>query len=138
MITASDGRLSCQPLSLPPPGGANWVRWRLRPRSRPPHRELEDGRGDGETCGARECEVSRYSPRTACTRMLEGGDGLSVVATILGGSPANAAVMAKRYGHIGDTARRTAVAVLDSTDVELDKRGHKIGRNSPPPKNPIF
>ena len=75
---------------------------------------------------------------TACTRMLEGGAPLSVVATILGWSAATTAIMAKRYGHIGDTARRTAVAVLDTSDVKLDKRGHKIGHNSPPPKNPIF
>ena len=75
---------------------------------------------------------------TACTRMLEGGAPLSVVATILGWSAATTAIMAKRYGHIGDTARRIAVAVLDTSDVKLDKRGHKMGHNSPPPKNPIF
>ena len=75
---------------------------------------------------------------TACTRLLEGGAPLSGVATILGWSAATTAIMAKRYGHIGDTARRTAVAVLDTSDVKLDKRGHKMGHNSPPPKNPIF
>ena len=67
--------------------------------------------------------------------MLEGGHGLSVVATILGWSAATTAVMAKRYGHIGDTARRAAVAVLDTSDVKLDKGGHKMGHNFPPTEN---
>lgn len=45
--------------------------------------------------------------------MLEGGVPLSVVASILGWSPATTARMAKRYGHIGQVALRQAVAVLD-------------------------
>jgi hypothetical protein len=45
--------------------------------------------------------------------MLEGGVRLSVVASILGWSPATTARMAKRYGHIGQVAQRHAVAVLD-------------------------
>jgi hypothetical protein len=50
---------------------------------------------------------------TCVTRMLEGGVPLSVVASILGWSPATTARMAKRYGHIGQVALRQAVAVLD-------------------------
>jgi len=50
---------------------------------------------------------------TCVTRMLEGGVPLSVVASILGWSPATTARMAKRYGHIGQVAQRQAVAVLD-------------------------
>ena len=72
---------------------------------------------------------------TACTRMLEARVPLSVVATILGWSAATTAVMAKRYGHIGDTARRAAVAVLDTSDVKLDEGGHKMGHTLPPTKN---
>jgi hypothetical protein len=45
--------------------------------------------------------------------MLEGGVPLSVVASILGWSPATTARMAKRYGHIGQVAQRQAIAVLD-------------------------
>ncbi len=73
---------------------------------------------------------------TACTRMLEGGAPLSVVATILGWSAATTAIMAKRYGHIGDTARRAAVAVLDTSAHKLDAGGHKMGHNSLPPRSP--
>ena len=51
---------------------------------------------------------------TCVTRMLEGGVPLSVVASILGWSPATTARMAKRYGHIGQVAQRQAVAVLDA------------------------
>ena len=68
---------------------------------------------------------------TACTRMLEGGVPLSVVATILGWSPATTAIMAKRYGHIGDAARPSAVAVLDRADLESPETGHKIGHSFP-------
>jgi integrase len=50
---------------------------------------------------------------TCVTRMLEGGVPLSVVASILGWSPATTARMARRYGHIGQVALREAVAVLD-------------------------
>ena len=66
---------------------------------------------------------------TACTCMLEGGSPLSVVANVLGWSAATTAIMAKRYGHIGDTARRAAVAVLDTSAHKLDAGGHKIGHN---------
>lgn len=51
---------------------------------------------------------------TCVTRMLEGGVPLSVVASILGWSPATTARMAKRYGHIGQVAMRKAVEVLDT------------------------
>ena len=50
---------------------------------------------------------------TACTRMLEGGVPLSVVAALLGWSPATTARMVKRYGHISDSAQRGAVALLE-------------------------
>jgi integrase len=50
---------------------------------------------------------------TLVTRRLEGGVPLSVVASILGWSPATTARRAKRYGHIGQAAQRQAVALLD-------------------------
>jgi integrase len=52
---------------------------------------------------------------TCVTRMLEAGAPLSVVASILGWSPATTVRMAKRYGHIGDVAQRQAVSLLDAT-----------------------
>jgi hypothetical protein len=66
--------------------------------------------------------------------MLEGGVPLSVVASILGWSPATTVRMAKRYGHIGQIAQRQAVAVLDAkpkpkkrSESGTGRRGHKIG-----------
>jgi integrase len=48
---------------------------------------------------------------TACTRMLERGASLPIVASIMGWSPSTTAKMAKRYGHIGSQVQR---AVLDT------------------------
>jgi integrase len=59
---------------------------------------------------------------TCVTRMLEGGVPLSVVASILGWSPATTARMAKRYGHIGQVAQRQAVAVLDAKPKKSTKK----------------
>jgi integrase len=50
---------------------------------------------------------------TGCTRMLENGTSFAVVATLMGWSPATTVRMAKRYGHIGQTALRTAVETID-------------------------
>jgi integrase len=59
-------------------------------------------------------EVRFHDLRHTCvTRMLEGGVPLSVVASILGWSPATTARMAKRYGHIGQPAMRQAMAILE-------------------------
>jgi integrase len=59
-------------------------------------------------------EVRFHDLRHTCvTRMLEGSVPLSVVASILGWSPATTARMAKRYGHIGQVAMRQAVEVLE-------------------------
>jgi integrase len=59
---------------------------------------------------------------TCVTRMLEGGVPLSVVASILGWSPATTARMAKRYGHIGQVALRQAVDVLDAKPPKKTKK----------------
>jgi integrase len=71
---------------------------------------------------------------TCVTRMLEGGAPLSVVASILGWSPATTVRMAKRYGHIGQVALRKAVEILDEKPKKTGrstKRGHKIGHTQP-------
>jgi len=49
---------------------------------------------------------------TGCTRMLEAGVPFSVVATIMGWSVSTNVRMAKRYGHIGQSAQRLAVDAL--------------------------
>ena len=54
---------------------------------------------------------------TGCTRMLEGGVPFSVVSDIMGWSASTAVRMAKRYGHIGHSARREAVDKLASATV---------------------
>jgi integrase len=50
---------------------------------------------------------------SAVTRLLEHGVSFPVVASLLGWSPSTTTKMAKRYGHIGNTAHREAVALLD-------------------------
>ena len=54
---------------------------------------------------------------TGCTRMLEAGVPFSVVSEIMGWSASTAVRMAKRYGHIGQSARREAVDKLASASV---------------------
>jgi integrase len=51
---------------------------------------------------------------TGCTRMLEAGVTFPVLAMIMGWSPATTVRMAKRYGHIGQKALRTAVEAISS------------------------
>ena len=51
---------------------------------------------------------------TTVTRLLERGQAFAVVADIMGWSPATAVRMAKRYGHIGPSAKRSAMAALDT------------------------
>ena len=50
---------------------------------------------------------------TVVTRLLERGQAFAVVADIMGWSAATAVRMAKRYGHIGPSAKRTAMSALD-------------------------
>ena len=49
---------------------------------------------------------------TACTRLLERGASLSVVAAVMGWSASTTAAMARRYGHIGAEAQRAAMDTL--------------------------
>jgi integrase len=53
---------------------------------------------------------------TACTRMLEAGVPFSVVAAVLGWSPATTIRMAKRYGHMGQAVQREAVATISRSE----------------------
>jgi integrase len=50
---------------------------------------------------------------TACTRLLEGGVPFALLAQIMGWSASSTVKMAKRYGHIGDSSLRQAMALLD-------------------------
>jgi integrase len=59
---------------------------------------------------------------SGCTRMLEAGVPFSVVSEIMGWSASTAVRMAKRYGHIGHSARRDAVDKLATATV-FDREG---------------
>jgi integrase len=54
---------------------------------------------------------------TGCTRMLESGVPLSVVATIMGWSPSTTVRMSRRYGHIGQVAQRQIVNALNQAGI---------------------
>jgi hypothetical protein len=56
-----------------------------------------------------------------CTRMLERGASLPIVASIMGWSPSTTAKMAKRYGHIGSTVQRAALDAL-ATGIDSQAR----------------
>ena len=49
---------------------------------------------------------------TACTRLLEHGASLPIVASIMGWSASTTAKMATRYGHIGADTQRAALEAL--------------------------
>ena len=72
---------------------------------------------------------------TTCTRLLERGASLAVVASIMGWSPSTTAKMAKRYGHIGNDVQRAALdALVDrpkSTPQSADSAPDK-GQDSQP------
>jgi integrase len=55
---------------------------------------------------------------SACTRMLEAGVPLAVVADVLGWSASTTTKMAKLYGHIGDTARRQAMQATRTVEID--------------------
>ena len=64
---------------------------------------------------------------TACTRLLERGASLSVVASVMSWSASTTANMVKRYGHIGSNVQRAA---LDSL-VQAPKTGRQEGKPKP-------
>ena len=51
---------------------------------------------------------------TACTRMVERGVPLPVIASIVGWSAGTTVRMALRYGHVGRSAQEDAVSLLDT------------------------
>jgi integrase len=51
---------------------------------------------------------------TFCTRLLERGQGLPILAALMGWSAATTVRMAKRYGHISGDVLSVAVASLDN------------------------
>jgi integrase len=57
---------------------------------------------------------------TGCTRMLEAGVPFSVVAAIMGWSPSTTVRMSRRYGHIGQSAQRSAVNALRDAGIKDD------------------
>jgi len=59
---------------------------------------------------------------TTVTRLLELGVPFAVVATIMGWSPATSVRMAKRYGHIGPSAQREAMALLERAEPGAKKQ----------------
>jgi integrase len=63
---------------------------------------------------------------TTVTRLLERGVAFAVVASIMGWSPATSVRMAKRYGHIGPSAQREAMARLDGADKTDQESAHTI------------
>jgi hypothetical protein len=58
--------------------------------------------------------------------MLEAGVPFATVAVIMGWSPAATVRMAKRYGHIGQTAQRQAVGAIN--DINFDAGARIIDR----------
>jgi integrase len=63
-------------------------------------------------------------------RLLERGVEFAVVATVLGWSPATSVRMARRYGHIGPSAQREAMARLtaERRDPRIRRRCGSGGR----------
>ena len=51
---------------------------------------------------------------TAVTRLLENGQTLPMVASIMGWSPSTTVRMAQRYGHISTDARRAAMETMNA------------------------
>jgi integrase len=51
---------------------------------------------------------------TFCTRLVESGQGLAVLAVLMGWSAATTVRMARRYGHLSGETLSAAVAVLDN------------------------
>ena len=59
---------------------------------------------------------------TTCTRMVERGVPLPVIASIFGWSTSTTVRMARRYGHIGRSAQEDAVALLDAPPWEARRQ----------------
>jgi integrase len=84
-----------------------------------PTRPVGDWKEGWEAAKKRAGVICRFHDlrHTGCTRMLEAGVPFSVVSDIMGWSASTAVRMAKRYGHIGHSARREAVNKLSNATV---------------------
>jgi integrase len=67
---------------------------------------------------------------TGCTRMLEAGVPFPVLAMLMGWSPATTVRMAKRYGHIGQKALRTAVEAISAPALSAPAKSAEIPAGS--------
>jgi hypothetical protein len=66
---------------------------------------------------------------SACTRMVEKGIPLPVIASLLGWSAGTTVRMAKRYGHISADAQRAAVSVPQSPPLEKESPDNPVTGN---------
>jgi integrase len=60
---------------------------------------------------------------TAVTRLLENGQTLPMVASIMGWSASTTVRMAQRYGHISTDARRAAMEAMNAPRPKLMEEG---------------
>jgi integrase len=67
---------------------------------------------------------------TFCSRLVESGHSLPILAALMGWSPATTARMAKRYGHVSQDALRGVVASLDRPDFEAEG-AQKVAQSAP-------
>lgn len=113
-----------------------WEHYGLAGNERKPHAKTMDPNtpvGDIKTAWtsakARAGVESRFHDlrHTACTRLLERGASLAVVASIMGWSAGTTAKMAKRYGHIGSDVQRTALDAL----VQAPRPNRQEGNQEP-------
>jgi len=92
-----------------------------------PHRPIGNWKEAWEGAKKRAGVQCRFHDlrHTGCTRMLEGGVPFPVVSDVMGWSPSTAIRMAKRYGHIGNAARREAVDKLSSSTENYSEGAQK-------------
>ncbi len=109
-----------------------WEHYGLAGNDRKPHAKTMDPnmpvgeiKTAWESAKAKAGVESRFHDlrHTACTRLLERGASLSVVASIMGWSAGTTAKMAKRYGHIGSDVQRTALDALVQSPRPISREG---------------
>lgn len=68
---------------------------------------------------------------TAVTRLLESGQNLPMVASIMGWSASTTVRMAQRYGHISTDARRAAMEAMNAPHPKLSESAFEEGSGTP-------
>ena len=101
-----------------------------------PATELKTAWEAAKTAAGVECRFHDLR-HTACTRLLERGASLPIVASIMGWSPSTTAKMAKRYGHIGSQAQRAALDALVGTTPGFKKTNAKPDVSSHSSEKPL-